>query len=44
MKARGHGSIVNLSAAVATRPTAYFAAYAASKAFVTNLSIAMESE
>ena len=44
MKARGHGSIVNLSAAVATRPTPYFAAYAASKAFVTNLSLAMYSE
>jgi short-subunit dehydrogenase len=44
MKARQSGSIVNLSAAVATRPTPYFAAYAASKAFVTNLSIAMSSE
>jgi len=44
MKARGGGSIVNLSAAVATRPTPYFAAYAASKAFVTNLSVAMNSE
>ena len=44
MRARGHGSIVNLSAAVATRPTPYFAAYAASKAFVTNLSLAMSSE
>ena len=44
MEARGAGSIVNLSAAVATRPTPYFAAYAASKAFVTNLSQAMDSE
>jgi len=44
MKARGHGTIVNLSAAVATRPTPYFAAYAASKAFVTNLSLALDSE
>jgi short-subunit dehydrogenase len=44
MKARGHGSIVNLSAAVATRPTPYFGAYAATKAFVTNLSLAMHSE
>jgi short-subunit dehydrogenase len=44
MKARGHGSIVNLSAAVATRPTPYFGAYAATKAFVTNLSLAMYSE
>lgn len=44
MKARHSGSIVNLSAAVATRPTPYFAAYAASKAFVTNLSVAMNSE
>jgi len=44
MKTRGHGSIVNLSAAVATRPTPYFGAYAATKAFVTNLSLAMNSE
>jgi uncharacterized protein len=44
MKARGSGAIVNLSAAVATRPTPYFGAYAASKAFVTNLSQAMDSE
>lgn len=44
MTARQRGAIVNLSAAVATRPTPYFAAYAASKAFVTNLSIAMHSE
>ena len=44
MKRRGSGAIVNLSAAVATRPTPYFAAYAASKAFVTNLSQAMDSE
>jgi NAD(P)-dependent dehydrogenase (short-subunit alcohol dehydrogenase family) len=33
MKTRGSGSIVNPSAAVATRPTPWFAAYAASKAF-----------
>jgi short-subunit dehydrogenase len=44
MKARRRGAIVNLSAAVATRPTPYFAAYAASKAYVTNLSQAMHSE
>jgi short-subunit dehydrogenase len=44
MKARGDGAIVNLSAAVATRPTPWFAAYAASKAFVTNLSQAMDQE
>ncbi len=44
MKQRGSGKIVNLSAAVATRPTPFFAAYAASKAFVTNLSIALDSE
>lgn len=44
MRSRGHGSIVNLSAAVATRPTPYFAAYAATKAFVTSLSLAMYSE
>ncbi len=44
MKKRGRGSIVNISAAVATRPTPYFGAYAASKAFVTSLSQAMHSE
>lgn len=44
MRGRGRGSIVNLSAAVATRPTPYFAAYAATKAFVTNLSIAVNAE
>ncbi len=44
MRARKSGAIVNLSAAVATRPTPHFAAYAASKAFVTNLSIAIDSE
>jgi short-subunit dehydrogenase len=44
MKGRRSGAIVNLSAAVATRPTPYFAAYAASKAYVTNLSQAMHSE
>ena len=44
MKAVGHGSIVNVSAAVATRPVPWFAAYAASKAFVTNLSQALDYE
>jgi short-subunit dehydrogenase len=44
MKARGSGAIVNLSAAVATRPTPYFAAYAATKAFVNNLSQAIDKE
>ena len=44
MKAAGHGSIVNVSAAVATRPVPWFAAYAASKAFVTNLSQALDYE
>lgn len=44
MKARGRGAIVNLSAAVATRPTPFFAAYAASKAFVTSLSLATDKE
>jgi len=34
----------HVSAAVATRPIPYFAAYAASKAFVTNLSIALSAE
>lgn len=44
MRARGSGAIVNLSAAVATRPVPYFAAYAATKAFVTNLSLAADYE
>jgi short-subunit dehydrogenase len=44
MKIVGRGTIVNLSAAVATRPVPWFAAYAASKAFVTNLSLALDYE
>jgi short-subunit dehydrogenase len=44
MKVVGRGTIVNLSAAVATRPVPWFAAYAASKAFVTNLSQALDYE
>lgn len=44
MRGRGRGAIVNLSAAVATRPTPHFAAYAATKAFVTNLSEAVGAE
>ncbi len=44
MKARRSGAIVNLSAAVATRPVPFFAAYAATKAFVTNLSQAIHHE
>lgn len=40
----GRGAIVNLSAAVATRPTPWFAAYAATKAFVNNLSQALDKE
>jgi len=44
MQVKGRGVIVNLSAAVATRPTPYFSAYAASKAFVTSLSQAMHAE
>ena len=44
MKAAGRGAIVNVSAAVATRPVPWFAAYAASKAFVTNLSQALDYE
>lgn len=44
MKTKGRGAIVNLSAAVATRPIPYFAAYAASKAFVTSISLAADKE
>ncbi len=44
MKPLKRGAIVNISSAVATRPTPYFAAYAASKAFVSSLSEAMSAE
>jgi short-subunit dehydrogenase len=44
MQKAGHGAIVNISTAVATRPTPYFAAYAASKSYVTSLSQAMHAE
>lgn len=44
MRTRGGGSIVNMSAVVATRPTPHFAAYAASKAFVTSLGAAVNHE
>ena len=44
MKARGSGAIVNMSSAVATRATPYFAAYAASKAFINSLSQALYVE
>ena len=44
MKARGAGAIVNMSSAVATRPAPYFAAYAASKAFINSLSQALHVE
>ena len=44
MKVRGSGSIVNMSSAVATRPAPYFAAYAASKAFVNSLTQALYVE
>lgn len=44
MAKRGTGAIINLSAAVATRPVPGFAAYSASKAYVTNLSVALAQE
>ena len=44
MKARGSGSIVNMSSAVATRPTPWFAAYSSSKAFINSLSQALHVE
>jgi uncharacterized protein len=44
MKARGSGAVVNMSSAVATRPSPYFAAYAASKAFINSLSQALYVE
>jgi uncharacterized protein len=44
MKVRGSGAIVNMSSAVATRPAPWFAAYAASKAFINSLSQALYVE
>jgi uncharacterized protein len=44
MKARGEGTIVNMSSAVATRPAPWFAAYAASKAFINSLTQALHVE
>jgi short-subunit dehydrogenase len=44
MKVRGSGAIVNMSSAVATRPSPWFAAYSASKAFVNSLSQALHVE
>jgi hypothetical protein len=44
MARNGGGQIINLSAAVASRPVPFFAAYSASKAYVTNLSIALTHE
>jgi uncharacterized protein len=44
MKKRGSGAIVNMSSAVATRPSPWFAAYAASKAFINSLSQALHVE
>lgn len=44
MKARGEGRILNVSAVTACQPVPQFAAYSATKAFVTSLSIAMSNE
>jgi uncharacterized protein len=44
MKAKGQGTIVNMSSAVATRPAPWFAAYAASKAFINSLTQALHVE
>jgi uncharacterized protein len=44
MMKRGSGAIVNMSSAVATRPSPWFAAYAASKAFINSLSQALHVE
>jgi uncharacterized protein len=44
MKKRGNGAIINMSSAVATRPSPWFAAYAASKAFINSLSQALYVE
>lgn len=41
---RGSGAIVNMSSAVANRPSPWFAAYAASKAFINSLSQALHVE
>jgi uncharacterized protein len=44
MMKRGSGAIVNMSSAVATRPSPWFGAYAASKAFINSLSQALHVE
>ncbi len=44
MKKRGSGAIVNMSSAVANRPSPWFAAYAASKGFINSLSQALYVE
>jgi short-subunit dehydrogenase len=44
MKRRGEGRILNVSAVTACQPVPNFAAYSATKAFVTSLSIALHKE
>lgn len=44
MAGRGHGGIINLASQMAFQPMPYFAAYAASKAFVLSFSEALAEE
>lgn len=44
MTSRGHGAIINVASTTAFMPVPYFAAYAASKAFVLNFSEALWAE
>jgi short-subunit dehydrogenase len=44
MQARGHGGIINVASQMAFQPMPYFAAYAASKAFVLSFSEALAEE
>jgi len=39
--ARGHGGVINVASQMAFQPMPYFAAYAASKAFVLSFSVAL---
>lgn len=44
MKAQGHGQILNISSFAAFLPIPTYAVYAASKAYVLNLSVALDAE
>ncbi len=44
MRARGHGAIINVASVAAFQPVPFMAAYAASKAYVLSLSLALWEE